>query len=172
MAAGGWSSIHRALDDGERGVYLNEPDLDPRDGLTLATGRGFCLAGGNHEEAARMAKRINHRKKTFKLTYSTMFDPPEELHARYERALAKLKGELGREHRMLIDGKEVRAQTSFEDTSPINHNYVLARFQRGGVEHAEQALAAARRSFPGWSGTPWRQRGRLLRTAARERDRG
>src|SRR3989304_6482714 len=112
MAAGGRSSIHRAPDGGERGLYLNDPDLNPRDGLTLATGRGLCLPGGNHEEAARMAKRTNHRKKTFKLTYSTMFDPPEELHARYERALAKLKGELGREHRMLIDGREGRAQTT------------------------------------------------------------
>jgi len=118
-----------------------------------------------------MAKKTNHRKKTFKLTYSTMFDPPEELHARYERALAKLKGELGREHRMLIDGKEVRAQTTFEDTSPINQDWVLGRFQQGGVEHAEQALAAARRAFPAWSGTPWRQRVRLLRKAAREIDR-
>ena len=118
-----------------------------------------------------MAKRTNHRKKTFKLTYSTMFDPPEELHARYERALAKLKGELGREHRMLIDGREVRAQTTFEDTSPINQDWVLGRFQQGGVEHAEQALAAARRAFPAWSGTPWRQRVRLVRKAAREIDR-
>src|SRR3972149_11924917 len=118
-----------------------------------------------------MAKRPNNRKKTFKLTYSTMFDPPEELHARYERALARLKGELGREHRMLIDSQEVRAQSTFEDTYPINQDWVLCRFQQGGAEHAEQALAAARRAYPAWPGTPWRQRGRLLRKRAREIDR-
>ena len=27
----------------------------------------------------------------FKLTYATMFNPPEELHTRYEEALAKVK---------------------------------------------------------------------------------
>ena len=27
----------------------------------------------------------------FKLTYATMFDPPEELHTRFEGALAELK---------------------------------------------------------------------------------
>ena len=27
----------------------------------------------------------------FKLTYATMFDPPDEMHARYEAALAKWK---------------------------------------------------------------------------------
>src|SRR3972149_2420385 len=73
--------------------------------------------------------------------------PAGELPAGDERALAKLKGEWGREHRMLIDGQEVRAQTTFEDSSPINQDWVLGRFQQGGVEHAEQALAAARQAF-------------------------
>ena len=30
-------------------------------------------------------------KSDFKLTYSTMFDPPAELHARFEAALAKIR---------------------------------------------------------------------------------
>jgi 1-pyrroline-5-carboxylate dehydrogenase len=118
-----------------------------------------------------MAKRTNHQSKSFRLTYATMFDPPEGLHTRYERALGTVKGELGREHRMLIDGREVRAEATFEDRSPINQDWVLGRFQRGGAEHAEQALAAARRAFPAWAAIPWRQRARLLRKAAREIDR-
>ncbi len=118
-----------------------------------------------------MAKRSSKKKKAFKLTYATMFDPPEELHRRYDRALAKTKRELGREHRMLIAGKEVRAKETFEDHSPINQEWVLGRFQRGGAEHAEQALAAARKAFPVWSSMPWRQRVRILRKAAREIDR-
>ncbi len=28
----------------------------------------------------------------FKLTYATMFNPPEELHTRFDAALAKVKG--------------------------------------------------------------------------------
>ena len=30
----------------------------------------------------------------FKLTYSTMFDPPAELHRRFDQSLAKIKAEL------------------------------------------------------------------------------
>ncbi len=45
-------------------------------------------------------------ERTFKLTYSTMFNPPEELHANFEKALGKVKGSLGQEHAMIIDGKD------------------------------------------------------------------
>jgi 1-pyrroline-5-carboxylate dehydrogenase len=34
-------------------------------------------------------------EKPFRLTYSTMFDPPEALHQRFEAALATVKGRLG-----------------------------------------------------------------------------
>jgi len=32
----------------------------------------------------------------FKLTYATMFNPPEELHIQFEAALAKTKANLGK----------------------------------------------------------------------------
>ena len=52
---------------------------------------------------------------SFKLTYATMFNPPEELHTRYEEALAAVKTRLGQEHGMIIDGKEHFAAEKFED---------------------------------------------------------
>ena len=36
----------------------------------------------------------------FKLTYSTMFDPPAELHRRFEHALGEVKRRLGGERPM------------------------------------------------------------------------
>ncbi|MDT4837843.1 hypothetical protein FQZ97_715860 [compost metagenome] len=42
----------------------------------------------------------------FKLTYSTMYAPPEALHEFFERALAELKADLGRDHALLIDGRD------------------------------------------------------------------
>lgn len=102
----------------------------------------------------------------FKLTYATMFNPPEELHTRFERALAKIKRAMGQEHAMIIGGKEVRARDKFQDRSPVNQDWVLGVFQKGGVEHARQALAAARKAFPVWSGMHWKERIRLMRKAA------
>jgi 1-pyrroline-5-carboxylate dehydrogenase len=102
----------------------------------------------------------------FKLTYSTMFNPPEELHQGFDEALAALKKDLGKEYAMLIDGKDVFAGEKFEDRSPINTDWVLAVMQKGNESYAEQAIKAARRAFPAWSRTPWQERIRLLRRAA------
>ena len=39
---------------------------------------------------------------SFKLTYATMFDPPEELHQRFEAAMARVSASLGRRHPLYI----------------------------------------------------------------------
>ena len=57
-------------------------------------------------------------EETFKLTYATMFNPPEELHTRFEQVLADVKGKLGGEHGMIINGEERFAAEKFEDRSP------------------------------------------------------
>ncbi len=102
----------------------------------------------------------------FKLTYGTMYNPPEELHTGFDTAIAKLKANLGKEYAMIIDNKDVFADEKFDDYSPINTNWKLAVMQKGSEKHAEMALAAARKAFHGWSHTPWQERVRLLRRAA------
>jgi 1-pyrroline-5-carboxylate dehydrogenase len=102
----------------------------------------------------------------FKLTYATMFNPPEELHTKYDEALVKVKAKLGTEYAMIINGKDVKADEKFEDHSPINTDWVLAVMQKGSEKHAQMAMEAARKAFPGWSHTPWQKRVELLRKAA------
>lgn len=102
----------------------------------------------------------------FKLTYATMFNPPEALHTGFDSAVAKLKQNLGKEYGMIIDGKDVFADEKWEDRSPVNTDWVLARMQKGNASHAQQAIAAARRAFPGWSHTPWQERVKIVRKAA------
>ena len=103
---------------------------------------------------------------SFKLTYSTMFDPPAELHQRFDQSLAKIKAALGREHAMLIAGKECSSKDKFEVRSPINRDWLLGVFQQGGADAVDAAVAAARAAYPAWAGTPWQERVRLLRRAA------
>ena len=102
----------------------------------------------------------------FKLTYSTMFDPPAELHRRFDASLAKIKSGLGREHAMLIAGKERSSKDKFEVRSPINRDWLLGVFQQGGAAEVDAAVAAARAAYPAWAATPWQERVRLLRRAA------
>ncbi|MDP2966510.1 MAG: aldehyde dehydrogenase family protein [Pelolinea sp.] len=106
------------------------------------------------------------KETAFKLTYATMFNPPEELHTRFEDALTKVKANLGKEHTMLIGGKERKAKATFEDRSPINTDWVLGVFQQGDEHDAADAIAAARAAFPAWSGCSWQERLALLRKAA------
>ncbi|MGD0750205.1 MAG: aldehyde dehydrogenase family protein [Anaerolineales bacterium] len=102
----------------------------------------------------------------FKLTYATMFNPPAELHTRFDAALAKVKAGLGREYPMIINNKDVFAGEKYERRSPVNTDWVLTVMQKGNEQHARQALAAARQAFPGWSHTLWQERVRLLRKVA------
>jgi len=102
----------------------------------------------------------------FKLTYATMFNPPEELHKGFDAAVEKLKKEMGKEYGMFIDGKDVKASQTFEDRSPVNTDWVLAKMQKGDASHAQQAVAAARKAFHGWSHTPWQKRVEVIRKAA------
>ncbi len=107
----------------------------------------------------------------FKLTYATMFNPPEALHAQYDAALARVKSELGKDHGMLIDGKDVFAEEKFENRFPADTDVLLGTFQKGNAGHASAALAAARKAAPGWAHTPWQERVALLRKAAAIMDR-
>jgi 1-pyrroline-5-carboxylate dehydrogenase len=103
---------------------------------------------------------------SFKLTYATMFNPPEELHVRFEEALAKTKKIYGKEYGMFINGKEHFAVEKFEDRFPGNTDVVLGVFQKGSPADAALAIEAARNAFPKWSRTKWQERVRLLRKAA------
>lgn len=102
----------------------------------------------------------------FKLTYATMFNPPEELHTGFDKAVAALKKNLGKEYGMFINGKDVFASEKFDDVSPVNTDWKLAVMQKGDASHAQQAVAAARAAFPKWSRTPWQERVKLVRKAA------
>ena len=102
----------------------------------------------------------------FRLTYSTMFNPPEELHKGFDKAVGKLKENLGKEYGMIIDGKEVFAYDKYEDHSPVNTDWVLAVMQKGNATQANLAIEAARKASPGWSRTPWQKRVQLVRKAA------
>ncbi|HEX9013438.1 MAG TPA: aldehyde dehydrogenase family protein, partial [Anaerolineaceae bacterium] len=106
------------------------------------------------------------RESTFKLTYATMFNPPEELHERFEGALAGLRGKLGQEHKMIINGQERAAPEKFEDRSPADTDVVIGVFQKGTAQDANDAVAAAKQAFPKWSHTPWQERVALIRKAA------
>jgi acyl-CoA reductase-like NAD-dependent aldehyde dehydrogenase len=85
----------------------------------------------------------------------------------YNAALARMRADdLGKTHAILINNQDVVAGHTYENQSPIDHNWLLAHLQAGTRQHAEAAVAAARAAFPAWSATDWRERVRLVRHVA------
>ena len=102
----------------------------------------------------------------YKLTYATMFNPPAELHERFEAAVGEVRSALGGVHANFINGEERAAERTQELRSPIDRNELLGRFPEASAEEAQQAMAAAKAAFPAWSRTSFRDRNRILRRAA------
>lgn len=102
-----------------------------------------------------------------KITYATMRADNEELHQAYERALEKVRTEwLGHKHPFVVNGSPREGDGYVEERSPIDRDVVIGHFARATRDDVDEAVAAARASFPEWSRTPWQERVRLLRRAA------
>jgi 1-pyrroline-5-carboxylate dehydrogenase len=102
----------------------------------------------------------------FKLTYSTMFDPPEALHERFEESLERVGSQCGRDYAHHIDGRDVAARALRDKQSPIDRAHLLGRFPDGSAADADRAMRAAHAAFDGWRLTPVGERVRLLRAVA------
>ncbi len=105
-------------------------------------------------------------KAAFRLTYSTMFNPPPALHDRFEAALARVRQQLGRDYPLWIDGKAQAAAERFEVRSPIDRDCLLGTFALGTAADAQAAISSARAAHRAWAATPYPQRIALLRRAA------
>ncbi|MBX3048536.1 MAG: aldehyde dehydrogenase family protein [Anaerolineales bacterium] len=102
----------------------------------------------------------------FRLTYATMFDPPEELHTGYEKAVETMRAAAGQDHPMWIGGQDVFTSKKSEDSSPIDTSLILGTFQDGGPAEAELAMQAAKQAAKDWGRRPWQERVALVRKAA------
>ena len=109
-----------------------------------------------------MPKKPSRSRPAHKITYVTLM-ADESLNPKYEAALERLSGELGRSYPMYIGGEEVRSGAGeFEHRSPIDTSIVVGRFQIGTREHARASVEAAKKGFEVWSSRPWQHRVRVL----------
>jgi 1-pyrroline-5-carboxylate dehydrogenase len=110
---------------------------------------------------------------SFRLTYSTMFNPPPELHTQFEQAVAAVRGALGATHKLHVDGKDRPAGKATQKRgstgrtiprhNPADDRELLGEFAAATAADAEDAIQAAQRAFPAWSQFPVAERLRLLR---------
>lgn len=65
------------------------------------------------------------------------------------------------DYRMLIDGRLVTSEDTFEVYNPATEE-VIANAPEAGRSHLDEAVAAARRAFPAWRDTPVAERQRVV----------
>ena len=102
----------------------------------------------------------------FKLTYATMFNPPAEMHTRFDAALAEVNRSLGAIHALYINGEDRAAASHDTRRTPIDERRVLGHFPLATVEDTNDAMAAAQAAFSNWRATTMAERARLLKRVA------
>jgi 1-pyrroline-5-carboxylate dehydrogenase len=102
-----------------------------------------------------------------KITYTTSAADMDEIHEAFDKALAKVRSECGRDYPIYINGKEVRSDLPpIVDTSPIDTDLVLGEFTSASVEHVNEAIESAYGSRLRWEKLGWPKRVAIMRGAA------
>jgi 1-pyrroline-5-carboxylate dehydrogenase len=85
------------------------------------------------------------------------FSKPENRKA-MEAALAQVRSQFGKEYPLVIGCKEITTTDKIRSTNPSRPSEVIAIFQKGTVEMANQAVEAAARAFEHWKRVPAEER--------------
>jgi 1-pyrroline-5-carboxylate dehydrogenase len=102
----------------------------------------------------------------FRVTYATMSADDDALHEAYDEGVAEAHSRLGAQHPFYVDGEERMGTGVHTETSPIDHDVVVAVFAQATADDVADAVAAARAFAPHWAATPWQERVALLMRAA------
>jgi 1-pyrroline-5-carboxylate dehydrogenase len=108
----------------------------------------------------------NKERKHIKVTYSTLASPDPLLHEYYDEAVVEAKANFGKTFPLFINGENRFVDETFTKVSPVDTNVIMGYFQKGTEQDANDAIAAAKATFPAWSGRPWQERVEILRKAA------
>jgi 1-pyrroline-5-carboxylate dehydrogenase len=100
-----------------------------------------------------------------KITYATLRNDNEQLHANYDAGLVTARAELGATHGLFINGVWRPAKETFDKVSPIDGSLV-GKFAKGTRRDVREAIAAARGAARAWAHTPWLERIAIMRRYA------
>lgn len=95
----------------------------------------------------------------------TDFTQPENARLA-EQALAKVRGELGREYDLLIAGERRKSSDKLLSVNPARPSEVVGVHQKGSEEDARNTVERAVCYFPTWSSEPMEKRASMLFRAA------
>ena len=86
----------------------------------------------------------------------------EENARKMRAAIEKVRGQLGREYDLIINGKRIKTDAKIKSLNPSKPSQIVGIHQKAGKEHVEPAMNAALAAFETWSRTPIEERASLL----------
>jgi 1-pyrroline-5-carboxylate dehydrogenase len=95
----------------------------------------------------------------------TDFRDPQNVQA-FQAALERVRSRLGEKHPLVIAGREVWTESTFDSLNPAHPTQVAGTFSKADMPLAGQAIAAAAAAFETWKRTSADERGGLLFRAA------
>ncbi|WP_266182337.1 aldehyde dehydrogenase family protein [Dyella humicola] len=102
---------------------------------------------------------------SFRLTYATMYNPPEAMHERFDAAMLRVEADLGGRHPLFVNGADCYTAEYADRRAPFDSDLRLGEFALASPVDADEAMAAAQAAFPAWRATPVAERARLVRRA-------
>ncbi|HWS41322.1 MAG TPA: aldehyde dehydrogenase family protein, partial [Arenimonas sp.] len=103
---------------------------------------------------------------SFRLTYASMYNPPESMHIAYESALSHVLSELGKRQELFINGQEAPGSSYQKTVAPSNTSLTLGEFAMADREQVESAMQIAQKAYPIWRGLTVSERANYLRKVA------
>ncbi len=83
-----------------------------------------------------------------------------------EKAIAKVREELGKDHPSVIGGEEVWRDEKIISVNPCNHREVIGTFPHNTIDDANHAIDVATKAFEKWKKTSVASRSKMLVKAA------
>ena len=90
----------------------------------------------------------------------------DNFHADFEKAIDKVKKELGKKYPIIINGKEIYSDNCFTASSPSDTRISVAEFPKATVDDTKNAISSAKNAFEKWSNTPFQKRVEIFRDCA------
>jgi len=90
----------------------------------------------------------------------------KEFHSKYEDALHKVQGLLGKKYPIFINGEEIYTEKFFDVRSPADSEILMGSFSSASKEDVADAIEAASEAFEDWRSTDYRQRAAIVKKAA------
>jgi 1-pyrroline-5-carboxylate dehydrogenase len=103
--------------------------------------------------------------KPFKNEPLTDFSKPANL-KKQQDALKKVRKQLGKTYEIVIGGKKIKTDKTFNSINPSKKEEVVATFYKGNAELVEHAVETASKKFESWKHVPAQDRAKILFKAA------